>query len=93
MYHPHRMYSFCEAADIALAPLLSFVEMVGSTHPEAAAVGQAVVAQSRKNLTDIGTCLSGVCAAPSGLVFTGYQWENERCRECGKKAGCLPAPA
>ena len=87
MYRPHHMYSFPEATNIALAPLAHFVEMVGSSHPEAATVGHAVINQCRAELHAIGLGLSGLCAMPSGLVYTGFGWENERCKMCGK-AGC-----
>ena len=92
MYHPHHMYSFPEAVDIALSPMLSFVDIMTSAHPEAAAAGRAAVHHSRTELYKIGEGILGVCAMPHGLVFTGFRWENERCRACGK-SGCFPSVA
>ena len=82
MFRPHALYTLAEAQEIAFLPIVSFVEMVSSSHPEAATVGKIVIAQAQANLYDIGSGLAGGCGTPLCLVYTGFAWESVRCRGC-----------
>ena len=65
MFRPHALYTLAEAQEIALLPIVSFVEMVSSAHPEAATVAKIMIAQVQSNLYDIGSGLAGRCAGHS----------------------------